>query len=102
MSVWQIAIVDGFCMPTRRRRDPFEAVPRGRRTYKRARGRVWKTGSTWYFEVTVNGVVVNADNTGHWRTIFDGCNEAVFAFERVASTGQPLKSWASLVARADS
>lgn len=79
-----------------RRPGPFDVIPRDRRSYRGVRGRVFKVGGTWHYEVLVNGVVVNADNTDHWRTIFDGCNEAVFAFETVIATGQKVKPWDEL------
>ena len=87
-------------MLTVRRLGPFEkrpAVDNGPKTY-RARGRVFKVGNTWHHQVIVGGRIVDADNTGHWRTIFDGCNEAVYAFDLVLNVGHKIrKSYDELV-----
>lgn len=82
-----------------RRVGPFDKIerPMPRHPY-RARGRVFKRGNTWRYEVLVGGKVVSADNTSHWRTIFDGCNEAVWAFDRALWTGHKIaKTWDELV-----
>ena len=71
---------------------PFERIAEpgtGYRGY--ARGHVYKAGGAWYFEVLVNGRRIHADNTGHWRTIYDACRESTAAFDLVLATGHRLK-----------
>lgn len=63
------------------------------------RGRVWKHGRTWYYEVAVCGVVVMADNTNDFRKILDACCLDVAAVRRIVAAGHRLeRSWDELVA----
>ena len=82
-----------------KRHHPFEKIERPMPPHQyAARGHVYKRGDTWFYDVTVGDRIVNSDNTGHWRTIFDGCNEAVWAFDRVLWTGHKIrKAWSELV-----
>lgn len=86
------------------RPSPFERVERKSQRPRYARGRVFKVGDTWHYEVLVGGRVVNADNTNHWRTIFDGCFESAAAFDAVLATGHRLKdkTWREVVDRSES
>lgn len=96
-SYWSVA---GATKP--RRLPPFEQIDKDRRAWHgRARGRVFKIGETWHYEVIANGRVVNADNTNHWRSMFDGCLESTAAFDHVLFTGHRLKdkTWAAVVDR---
>ena len=91
----------GWLLPERHAH-PWSPIlrPRVRINY-RARGRVWRNGKTWYCEGRVGDLVVYTDNTNHWRTIFDGCNEAVAAFSFVVAAGHGITdSYDELVDRA--
>lgn len=83
---------------------PFERIEQRSRRPRYARGRVFKRGGTWHYEVIVRGRVVHADNTDHWRTMFDDCFESAAAFDHVLSTGHRLKdkTWAAVVDRSKS
>ena len=69
---------------------------------ERIRGRVWQSqrpdrrrrlrgsrydwsGATWNYEVTIDGAVIMADNSGYWQDIYDTCRRNVAALRRVKS-----------------
>jgi hypothetical protein len=84
-----------------RRPHPFERIPQRHSEPPRARARVFKRGETWYFQTTLGTRVVDADNTNHWRTIFDGAFASASAFDHVLRVGHPIKrSYRELVDRA--
>lgn len=63
-----------------------------------ARGRVWKQGRTWFYEVSVAGRVVFADNTGHWAPVLRACNNDVLVADRVVNSGHGFqKTYPELV-----
>lgn len=65
---------------------------------KTVKGRVFKRGKTWYYEVRVGTKRVFADNTGSWRPVFDGCHFDVAVARRVVGAGHDFaKSYDELV-----
>lgn len=66
----------------------------------RARGRVFKRGYTWCYEVyeVSSGRVLVADDTRNFQKIYDGCCEDVWAFHTVLATGQKIPyTWREVV-----
>lgn len=62
------------------------------------RGRVYKLGRTWHYEVRVGDMVVFADNTRAWEPVLAGCIGDVFVARRVVGAGHTfVKSWPELV-----
>ncbi|OJX94073.1 MAG: hypothetical protein BGO96_09710 [Micrococcales bacterium 73-15] len=87
---------------TPKTRHPWDPIhDHGHRYRGRAKGHVRKAGNSWYYEVEVDGETVAFDNTGHWRTIYDLCAEAVAAFDLVASVGHKLRPYQHYVDRAN-
>lgn len=64
------------------------------------RGRVYKVGRVWVYQVKVNGVTVLTDNAIDWRLIFDRCLFDVAAARRVVLAGHVLRPYADLVEEA--
>ena len=98
MITYTLATVSGWTVM--RTPHPWERIDRPEIKRRRlARGRVWKVGKTWHMQVVADGKVVVTDNTNHWRTIVDQCNEAVAAFDRVLWIGHKIeRSYGELVA----
>ena len=65
-----------------------------------ARGRVWKVGRPWHYEVRAGSRVVIADNANDWAIILHDCTRATAAVAVVLSHGHRLRSWSSLVEKA--
>ena len=63
-----------------------------------AKGRVYKRGETWFYDVLSSGDVVMCDNTNDWSVIFDGCFKATSAAHLVTLHGHRLPSWADVMA----
>lgn len=63
-----------------------------------ARGRVFKRGETWFYEVSVGDRVVLADNTNDFRRMLDDCNLDVVVADRIVRSGHGFRrTWAELV-----
>lgn len=68
---------------------------------KYSRGRVFKKGRTWYYEVSVGAKVVFRDNTGSWTRILKEANFDVAVANRVLGSGHEFaKSFDQLVQEA--
>jgi len=55
------------------------------------RGRVFKRGKTWHYEVSDGKKIVMRDNTGSFRPVLDACFADVRAVKRVLSSGHKFK-----------
>lgn len=79
------------------RKHPWRKINHNIPRRYRARGRVWRDKKgLWHLEVKVGDTVVLTDNTRHWRTIFDQCNEAVWAFDYVSWVGHRFGAYNDL------
>lgn len=71
-----------------------------------ARARVFRRQGcrTWIEQlIDSDGKIVNEDNTGSWRVIFDQAIEDVWALRRIENTGHRLtKTWVEVVEESES
>ena len=66
------------------------------------RGRVWSTPwrrkrRLWSYEVTVGGVVIDADNTADFALIVAACDKSARAADLLARVGHTFRPYAELV-----